>query len=121
VADVVGVIPNKTIYTSTGPIVVPPHSDLGPTVVEEEKEKEDQDYHVASKHFWGAHEVKHVVKKGEPIPGYTGFNRRVVADNVFGATYAHSRKKGDESLNNITKEKQQNLQKQAGQIPPIKK
>ena len=29
---------------------------------------------------------------GEPIPGYTGMNRRLVADNVFGLTYANARK-----------------------------
>ena len=28
---------------------------------------------------------------GEPIPGYTGMNRRMVADNVFGLTYAVAR------------------------------
>ena len=61
------------------------------------------------------------MKKGEPIPGYTGVSRRVVADNVFGATYAHARQKGQESLDKISIEKAQNLQKVGTSIPPIKK
>jgi hypothetical protein len=31
---------------------------------------------------------KPYVELGEPLPGYTGFNKRVVANNVFGKTYA---------------------------------
>ena len=33
-----------------------------------------------------------VEKLGEPIPGYSGVNRRISADNVFGMTYAEARK-----------------------------
>ena len=32
------------------------------------------------------------VELGEPLPGYTGFNKRIVASNIFGKTYAESRK-----------------------------
>jgi len=38
---------------------------------------------------------------GEPIPGYSGVNRRVQADNVFGMTYAEARRMAGESLSKI--------------------
>jgi hypothetical protein len=31
------------------------------------------------------------VKLGDPLPGYTGFNKRVLANNIFGKTYAECR------------------------------
>ena len=44
-------------------------------------------------HFYiDGHDEKEVMKIGEPIPGYTGMNRRMVADNVFGLTYANARR-----------------------------
>jgi hypothetical protein len=38
------------------------------------------------------HDETEIMKIGEPIPGYTGMNRRMVADNVFGLTYANARR-----------------------------
>ena len=61
------------------------------------------------------------MKIGQPLPGYTGVSRRVVADNVFGATYADARKKAQESLESIHYDKQNNLLSQSATIPPIKK
>jgi hypothetical protein len=29
-----------------------------------------------------------LVQLGDPLPGYTGFNKRVLANNIFGKTYA---------------------------------
>ena len=46
---------------------------------------------------------------GDPIPGYSGVNRRVEADNVFGMTYGEARKMAQESLNRIEKEKSETL------------
>jgi hypothetical protein len=40
-------------------------------------------------------------KLGEPLPGYTGFNRRVLAGNIFGKTYAESRNCAKQDLNHI--------------------
>ena len=40
----------------------------------------------AAKLFYGVEEKK-VVKLGEPLPGYQGFNKRIVADNIYGTTY----------------------------------
>ena len=44
---------------------------------------------------------KEVMQLGEPIPGYSGVNRRIQADNVFGMTYAEARKMAVESLNKV--------------------
>ena len=33
---------------------------------------------------------KEYVKLENPIPGYTGFARRVMANNIFGKTFAES-------------------------------
>ena len=61
------------------------------------------------------------MKIGEPIPGYTGMNRRLVADNVFGLTYANARKQSQVSQDIIDSERIQNLQNVSGQIPPIRR
>lgn len=51
-----------------------------------------------------------VVKQlGEPIPGYSGVNRRIQADNVFGMTYAEARKMAVESLGKVNVEKSETL------------
>lgn len=61
------------------------------------------------------------MKLGTPIPGYTGVCRRVIADNVFGATYAETRRKGEQSLEDIGFEKTMNFKTQSQMAPPIKK
>lgn len=52
----------------------------------------------AAKAFYGYEEPKKGIALGEPIPGYSGTNQRVEADNVFGMTYAEARRKAKESL-----------------------
>lgn len=47
--------------------------------------------------FFGVDENKKGLALGEPIPGYSGHNRRVEADNVFGMTYAEARRRAQES------------------------
>ena len=54
-------------------------------------------------------EDKKVLSLGEPIPGYSGVNRRIQADNVFGMTYAEARRMAEESLNKIQQEKSETL------------
>lgn len=66
----------------------------------------------ASNAFFGIDQVakeKQVPQMGDPIPGYSGVNRRVEADNVFGMTYGEARKMAAESLNRIEKEKSETL------------
>ena len=52
---------------------------------------------------------KQVKQLGEPIPGYSGCNRRIQADNVFGMTYAEARKMAGESMAKINQEKSETL------------
>lgn len=42
---------------------------------------------------------------GQPIPGYSGSNRRIGADNLFGMTYAEARNAASQSQSNIDNEK----------------
>ena len=70
--------------------------------------------------FYGIDQVaesKTVPKLGEPIPGYSGVNRRVQADNVFGMTYAEARRMAQESLNKIDAEKSETLRETSKWIP----
>lgn len=56
-------------------------------------------------------------KVGEPIPGYSGVNRRVQADNVFGMTYAEARRRAMESQNRIDEEKGETLKMTSTFVP----
>jgi len=49
--------------------------------------------------------------KFNPIPGYQGVNRSFISENIFGQTYANSRKKADETLRKINEEKSAQLLK----------
>lgn len=72
----------------------------------------DQDAVRAQCAFYGVEEpdqTKKVKELGEPIPGYSGCNRRIQADNVFGMTYAEARKMAEESMSKINQEKSETL------------
>ena len=58
-----------------------------------------------------------MIRLGNPIPGYSGFNRRVTADNVFGMTYAEARRMADESMCKIEKEKSETLRETSKWVP----
>ena len=60
---------------------------------------------------------KTVKPLGAPIPGYSGVNRRVQADNVFGMTYAEARKMAGESLAKIDAEKSETLKETSKWVP----
>lgn len=47
--------------------------------------------------FYGMDEKKKGQQIGAPIPGYSGTNRRINADNLFGMTYAEARNAADQS------------------------
>lgn len=57
---------------------------------------------------------------GDPIPGYSGTNRRVEADNVFGMTYAEARRRAQESQNRIENEKGDTLKMTSQFVPAYK-
>lgn len=60
------------------------------------------------------------VELGEPLPGYTGFNKRIVASNIFGKTYAESRKEAYNNQDSLNNQKNRNYHTQLESIPPIK-
>jgi len=125
VADVVGVVPNKTIYTETGPFKISTSTfnntvGFGKTAQCEVKRK--QNLEDAAKAFFGERIVeKGPHRIGNPIPGYTGVSKRVNADNIFGATYAEARRKGEESHSNISDDKLNNFMRQSKMVPPVRK
>jgi hypothetical protein len=47
--------------------------------------------------FYGVEDKKTGLQLGQPIPGYSGVNRRVEADNMFGMTYAETHRRAKES------------------------
>lgn len=55
--------------------------------------------------FFGMDAAKKGQQLGQPIPGYSGTNRRIDADNLFGMTYAEARNAADQSQSNIDNEK----------------
>jgi len=125
VAEVVGVVPKKTIYTETGPF----HCDtqtynttMGFNKTGQSESQKIKTWEDSSKLFYGQGlEEKGPLKLGNPIPGYTGVSKRVVADNIFGLTYAEARRQGENSHNNINNDKLNNFRTQSQKIPPIKK
>jgi len=59
----------------------------------------------AMNQFFGMDDPKKGQQLGQPIPGYSGTNRRIDADNLFGMTYAEARNAADQSQSNIDNEK----------------
>jgi len=45
--------------------------------------------------FFGVEDKPKGQMIGAPIPGYSGTNRRINADNLFGMTYAEARNAAD--------------------------
>mmetsp|Transcript_70399 Transcript_70399/g.82030 ORF Transcript_70399/g.82030 Transcript_70399/m.82030 type:complete len:231 (+) Transcript_70399:46-738(+) len=131
VAEIVGVIPKKPVYENN-------LAELTYQPTQQELEKtwrvvgglnstqsgggKERNFQDSQRVFYGEDVDKPgPVRLGEPVPGYTGVNRRIQADNIFGATYADSRRKGDQSLKDITVEKTLNFQYQSQRAPPLKK
>jgi hypothetical protein len=125
VADVVGVVPKKTIYTESGPFKVDAqvyNSTIGFGKKASDDNKQEQTMGDSSKLFYGENLTeKGAIPIGNPIPGYTGVSKRVVADNIFGCTYAEARRRGDESHSNVSKDKLNNFTTQSKMVPPVKK
>ena len=68
--------------------------------------------------FYGIDDPKNqALPLGEPIPGYSGVNRRVQADNIFGMTYAEARKKAQESQARIDQDKGETIRMNSTFVP----
>jgi len=125
VAKVVGVVPQKTIYTTTGPFKIDANTyntteGFGKTT--QSQTRKENTLGDSSKLFYGENpEERGPHRVGNPIPGYTGVSKRVTADNIFGCTYAEARRKGEESHDNISHEKLNNFKNQSRMVPPIRK
>ena len=71
----------------------------------------------ATRIFHGVEETKRGMSNFQPIPGYSGTNRRAEADNVFACTFAGSREQGQASLGRISDEKTTTLHGSAKFMP----
>lgn len=60
------------------------------------------------------------VQLGEPLPGYTGFSNRVLANNIFGKTYAECRKDAKDNQHHVNDNRNRNYQQQLNSQPPIR-
>ena len=77
----------------------------------DEAEGAHQDPEAAKTVFYGMNpKPEEPIKLGEPVPGYTGFSRKVTACNIFGLTYAQARKTAAEKLDEQHGEKADVLQ-----------
>jgi hypothetical protein len=63
---------------------------------------------------------KEYVELGEPLPGYTGFGKRVLANNIFGRTYAECLKESKRDDAGLHHEKEKNYQQQLSSNVPFK-
>lgn len=57
------------------------------------------------------------MRRGEPLPGYTGFSRKVTSCNIFGLTYAQARKTAAEKLQEEQQERAEVLKTRANFVP----
>lgn len=64
--------------------------------------------------------IANIVKLGEPLPGYTGFSNRVLANNIFGKTYAECRKDAKHDQHHVDDHRQRNYHNQLSSQPPIR-
>lgn len=71
--------------------------------------------------FFGVDAKKKGQQLGAPIPGYSGTNRRVNSDNLFGMTYAEARNAADQSQANIEAEKGNTNKMTSTFVPAYKK
>ncbi len=65
-------------------------------------------------------EGKEYVQLGNPLPGYTGFGKRVLANNIFGKTYAECLKEAKRDDERLHQEKNRNYHGQLTSDVPLK-
>ena len=68
--------------------------------------------------FYGMEDAKNkAIELGKPIPGYSGVNRRIQADNVFGMTYAEAQRRATESQSRVDTDKGATLKTTSKFVP----
>jgi hypothetical protein len=122
VADVVGIPATKVVYTKDGAVKVPLEvwNRTGGFGNPPPPVKKEQTVTDSTRQFFGVDEAKEIHSLGKPLPGYTGFIKRVAADNIFGTTYGDGMKKGHASYAAISEDKTNNLSTQSRRVPPIR-
>ena len=65
-------------------------------------------------------EGKEYVERRNPLPGYTGFQPRVVADNLFGKTYQECRNESIVDADKLDHDRKKNFNTQLNLDPPLK-
>jgi hypothetical protein len=65
-------------------------------------------------------EGKEYVQLGDPLPGYTGFGKRVLANNIFGRTYAECLKEARRDDNKLQHDKQKTFNTQLNSEVPLR-
>lgn len=89
--------------------------------IKEEEELQQNDFGTNTLNFFGKQKGEKPLRHGDPIPGYTGFLKRVVADNVFGVTYANSRKNALSEYKEQKNEKADVLKDRAVFVPEYRR
>ena len=88
-------------------------------------ENPPENFEESNNAYWGVQkEVQelHPELKYDPIPGYQGTNRAIVAENIFGMTYKNSVRRADELLEKIKRSKAEQLYKSStsyGSFKPL--
>lgn len=122
-ADIVG-IPNKTVKVQEPKLGQPTGPEVDQFTLT--KSPEFQQTLSQSKNRWVdtrvvEQEGKEYVKLGEPpLPGYTGFNKRILANNIFGKTFGECRKESLRDAERLQHERQKNFNAQLTSEVPIK-
>lgn len=60
------------------------------------------------------------MKLKDPLPGYTGFGKRVLANNIFGKTFAECRNESLHDANKLDHERKHNFNSQLKADVPFK-
>lgn len=89
--------------------------------VPQASDKQDTDFATNTMKFFAKEKEEKAIRNGVPIPGYTGFLRRVVADNIFGVTYAQSRNNAVNDFKEQKKEKADVLKERAVFVPEYRR
>ncbi|EAR93097.3 hypothetical protein TTHERM_00449470 (macronuclear) [Tetrahymena thermophila SB210] len=124
-AEIVGVPPKQLQYTLTDKMK---DSNFWQTQLqhtkklqqEESQNVRPQQFEESLDKFYGDDKVD-PIRIGTPLPGYTGTNKRIVAANIFGQTFANARKTAAADQHNIDNEKMHNFKLQAQNIPNIRR
>lgn len=96
---------NAAAFYNNGPSGMSMNQDAG------------QSLEAANEVFFGVEHKKKGLQHGKPIPGYSGTNQRVEADNIFGMTYANARQFAEGSNSRIAAEKGDTLKQTATYMP----